>query len=84
MTAGRSLTHPEPPPSPYHAEAAVAALARLHEAVPAAGAAGQALGLGDVGETPALSPPQAALQVLPAAVAEAQAGRQPAERERGR
>lgn len=72
-----------PPAPPYQAEAAVAALARLQEAVPAAGALGQLLGLGHVEEAPAQPLPQAALQVLLAAVAEAQAGCEPARMQRG-
>lgn len=68
---------------PYHAEAAVAFLAQLYEVVPAGGAPSQELGLGDVGEAPAPALLQAALQVLPAAVAEAQARCQPAEGGRG-
>lgn len=68
---------------PYHTEAAVTFLALLYKVVPARGAPSQELGLGDVGETPALALLQAVLQVLLAAVAEAQARCQPAEPRRG-
>lgn len=67
---------------PYHTEAAVTFLALLYQVVPAGGGR-QELGLGDVGETPALALLQAVLQVLLAAVAEAQTRCQPAEPGRG-
>lgn len=75
--AFRALGLPRAPP--YHAEAAVTFLAQLYKVVPAGGAPSQELGLGDVGEAPALALLQAVLQVLLAAVAEAQARCQPAE-----
>lgn len=68
---------------PYHTEAAVTFLVQLYKVVPTGGAPSQELGLGDVGEAPALALLQAMLQVLPAAVAEAQARCQPAEPGRG-